>query len=104
MLVGVDNADYGKYVMTDINTRHLWKTRVVSNPDILAGKPSISGTRISVELLLDCLASGWGVEEIIESYPNITQEDVTAALAFAADVLGRRPFVTVDEIDEGSST
>lgn len=63
-----------------------WKDHIVVNPDILVGKPTIKGTRISVELLLDCFASGWGYEDILEAYPHLTREQVQAAVAFAAEV------------------
>lgn len=78
-----------------------WKERITSNPNVLAGKPVIVGTRISVEFLLDCLASGWSVGQIVEEYPHIAPEDVLAALAlaFAADVLRRKPYVTVSEVE-----
>lgn len=76
-----------------------WKARIASNPAILAGKPIISGTRISVELILGCMASGWSREEVLEAYPHITPEDVLAALAFAADVLRLEPYVTVAEVE-----
>ncbi len=77
-----------------------WTNRITTNPEILAGKPIVAGTRISVELILDCMASGWSVEKVVEAYPHITPEDVSAALAFAADVLRKKPFVTVAEIEE----
>ena len=77
-----------------------WTNRITTNPEILAGKPIVAGTRISVELILDCMASGWSVEKVVEAYPRITPEDVSAALAFAADVLRKKPFVTVAEIEE----
>lgn len=80
-------------------TRH-WKTRIFTNPGVLAGKPIVAGTRISVGLILDCMASGWSVGEVVAAYPHIVPEDVSAALAFAADVLRRKPFVKVDEIEE----
>ena len=79
-----------------------WKERIRSNPDVLAGKPVITGTRISVELLLDCLAGGWGVNEVVEAYPHIAAEDVFAALAFSADVLWRKPYITVTEVEESA--
>lgn len=87
--------------MAGINNQHRWKGRIVKNPEILAGKPIVSGTRISVELILDHLAANWSMAEIIESYPSITPEDILAALAFAADVIRTKPFITVDEIQEG---
>ena len=57
------------------------------NPQILAGKPVIKGTRISVELILRMLSQGISVEEILEEYPHLTEEDVKAALAYAAEAL-----------------
>lgn len=61
-----------------------WHDRIVSDAETLFGKPRVKGTRISVELLLDRLADGWSVEDIIESYPHITREDIQTALAFVA--------------------
>jgi uncharacterized protein (DUF433 family) len=89
-----------------MNMNCRWAKRITTNPDILAGKPIVAGTRISVELILDCIASGWSVDKVVEAYPHITPEDVLAALAFAADVLRKKPFVTVAEIEalvEGES-
>ena len=62
-----------------------WKNRIEVNPDVLVGKPVIKGTRISVELILDRLADGWSMEDILASYPHLTREDVLAAIAFAAE-------------------
>lgn len=62
-----------------------WKGRIVSDPEILVGKPVIKGTRISVDLILGWLANGWSVEDILDAYPHIIREDVEAALAFAAE-------------------
>lgn len=76
-----------------------WKERITSNPEVLAGKPAIVDTRISVEFLLGRLASGRSVDQVVEEYPHITPEDVLAALAFAADVLRRKPYVTVAEVE-----
>ena len=64
-----------------------WRNRIVSDPAVLAGKPVVKGTRISVELILRCLANGWTHEQILESYPHITREDILAALAFAAEMM-----------------
>jgi uncharacterized protein (DUF433 family) len=57
---------------------------IVSDPNILFGKPSIKGTRISVEQILDELAGGMSNEELLEEYPTLTLDAVHAALAFAA--------------------
>jgi uncharacterized protein (DUF433 family) len=78
--------------------KQLWENRIVTNAEILAGKPVIAGTRISVELILDCLASGWSVAEFIENYPHVSREDVLAALGFAADVMRIQPFVTTEQV------
>lgn len=85
--------------MEGVTTKHRWATQIATNPDILAGKPIVAGTRISVELILDCMASGWSVDKVVDAYPHITPENVLAALAFAADVLRKKPFVTVAEVE-----
>ena len=60
---------------------------ITSNPNVLFGKPAIRDTRIPVELILDELAGGITMEELIEAYPRLTIEAVHAALAFAADTI-----------------
>lgn len=85
--------------MADATMKHRWTKRIATNPDILTGKPIVAGTRISVELILDCMASGWSVDKVVEAYPHITPDDVLAALAFAADVMRNKPFVSVAEIE-----
>jgi uncharacterized protein (DUF433 family) len=57
--------------------------RIVSDPQIMRGKPVVKGTRITVELLLEELGEGASIEEIVADYPNLTHEDVLAALRFA---------------------
>ena len=64
-----------------------WQERIVTNPAVLVGKPVIRGTRIAVEFLLEILAEGWTTEVILENYPQLTADDVQAALHYAADVL-----------------
>lgn len=82
--------------------QNIWRGRIVTNPGVLAGKPLVAGTRISVELLLDCLAGGWSISEIMDAYPHITSADVLAALAFSADVLRRKPYITVTQVEESA--
>jgi uncharacterized protein (DUF433 family) len=72
-----------------------WRDRIVSNPDILLGKPTVKGTRISVELILGWMANGWSVEDVLTSYPHITRDDVLAALAFAAEMLREDEFIAI---------
>jgi len=64
-----------------------WRSRITVNPDILAGKTIIKGTRISVEFILELLANGWTDEAIMENYPQLKKEDIQAALRYATDVL-----------------
>ena len=61
--------------------------RIVSDPEIMMGKPTIKGTRITVELVLEKLGQGMTVAELVKAYPHLTTEDVLAALSFAADYL-----------------
>ena len=60
-----------------------WQERIVINPEILAGKPIIKGTRLSVEHIIDLLAGGWKEEEIVANYPGVTPEDIRACLSYA---------------------
>jgi uncharacterized protein (DUF433 family) len=53
---------------------------IVSDPDILGGKPIVKGTRISVALILQCLASGMAREEILRAYPTLTEQGLDSAL------------------------
>jgi uncharacterized protein (DUF433 family) len=60
---------------------------IISDPSVMMGKPVITGTRITVELVLEKLAAGETVEQIMEAHPRLTKEAVRAALAFAAEAL-----------------
>ena len=60
---------------------------VESNPAIMMGKPVITGTRITVELILERFSAGETIEQILDAYPGLTEEGVLAALRFAAEVL-----------------
>jgi uncharacterized protein (DUF433 family) len=60
---------------------------IVANPGILGGKPCIKGTRISVEFVLELLASGGTREEILRAYPQIPAEGLSAALQYAAQAM-----------------
>lgn len=60
---------------------------ITSNPAVMMGKPVIAGTRITVELILEKLAAGETVEQIILAYPRLEREAIFAALAFAAEVM-----------------
>ena len=68
--------------------------RIVVNPNVCFGKPCIRGTRIWVSLILDCLASGMNLDEVLAEYPHLVREDVLAAIAYGAE-MSRERFVEV---------
>ena len=57
---------------------------IACDPEILSGKPIVKGTRVSVALILQCLASGMSRDDILQGYPTLTPQGLDAALAFAA--------------------
>ena len=67
--------DYNQYISTD--------------PEVLGGKPCITGTRISVELILEQLSLGATISYLLDQYPQLTEEQIYAALAFASGMLQR---------------
>jgi uncharacterized protein (DUF433 family) len=64
-----------------------WQDRIVLDPAILTGKPTIKGTRIAVEFVVDLMARGWSVEDILREYDHLTADDIQACLAYASDIL-----------------
>ena len=64
--------------------------RISVDPNICFGKPCIRGTRIWVSLLLDLLADGMTVEEILAEYPQLTKDDIRAAIAYGAEMSRER--------------
>jgi uncharacterized protein (DUF433 family) len=68
-------------------------SRIVLDPEILAGKPVIRGTRISVEFVLELMAAGWSVDDILANYPHLQREDLSACLEYAKELVsGERVF------------
>jgi uncharacterized protein (DUF433 family) len=63
-----------------------WKDHIVSTPDVLKGKPRIRNTRIPVSLILGYLAAGSSVGAILEEFPDLTEEHITACLYYARDL------------------
>jgi uncharacterized protein (DUF433 family) len=61
--------------------------RISLAPDVLAGKPVIRGTRLSVEFVIGLMADGWSEADILGNYPGVTHEDIIACLAYARDTL-----------------
>ncbi len=74
-----------------------WNEHIVSSSEICHGKACIIGTRIMVSVILDNLAAGLSIEQIIEEYPGITSEDVHAAIAYAAD-LARERYISLPSV------
>lgn len=66
--------------------------RIEVNPGRCFGKPVIRGTRIWVVLILDFLAEGWSEKEILENYPHLTPDDISACLAHASEAARGRYF------------
>ncbi len=64
-----------------------WQQHIAADPAVLAGKPVIKGTRISVELVLECLGRGWTIDDILAQYPHVSREGVVACLEYARDLV-----------------
>jgi uncharacterized protein (DUF433 family) len=64
-----------------------WKEHITADPAVLVGKPIISGTRISVEFVLDLLARGWSPQQVIEEYDHLELDQILACLAYAREML-----------------
>ena len=72
--------------------------QIKSDPAIMMGKPVIAGIRITVELILEKLAAGETVEQILESHPRLTRQAIQAALSFAARALKADVVYPIDDI------
>ena len=64
-----------------------WNLHIESNPDKLYGKPVIKGTRVPVDLILEKLANGDTMDDLIEAYPKLSKNDIFACLIFASDAI-----------------
>ena len=67
-----------------------WRERISIDPNVCHGKPCIKGTRIMVWIIVDYIANGDTVEDVLAAYPSLTREDVQAALAYAAEMTRER--------------
>ena len=70
--------------------------RIVLNPNVMVGKPVIRGTRLTVEYILNLLAHGATVGEILQEYVGLVEEDIQACLLFASESLSSVFFVTME--------
>lgn len=73
--------------------------RIKINPKILLGKPVFKGTRIPLYVVLDLLAEGESIQEIIKAYPDLTEEDIKAAIRFASDTAKHISEIELETID-----
>ncbi|MEA3174864.1 MAG: hypothetical protein QOF42_2275 [Gammaproteobacteria bacterium] len=71
-----------------------WRNRIGTDPSICHGKACINGTRIMASVVLDNLAAGCSVDEIVKLYPTLHRDDVAAVVAYAAELASERVVVT----------
>ncbi len=64
-----------------------WEDRITVDPKVLVGKPVIKGTRLAVEFIIELLANGWTRQQILDNYPGLTDEDISACLHYASNTL-----------------
>ena len=88
---------------TDKNQPSIWRERIVTDPLILAGKPTVKGTRISVELIMELLDGGRSEADIIHMYSHLTPEDIKACREYAATgaKLSNVTWADIDAIMDG---
>lgn len=67
--------------------------RIEIDPEVMLGKPVIRGTRITVEIILEKIAAGCSIEEIVSEYPRLIRDDVLAAVAYARQAIGTDEFI-----------
>ncbi|HUT80847.1 MAG TPA: DUF433 domain-containing protein [Candidatus Bathyarchaeia archaeon] len=71
--------------------------RITINPKIVVGKPVIKGTRITVQFILNLLANGAEIREIVEEYSDLTKEDILACLLYASKTIENTTFMPIFE-------
>lgn len=64
-----------------------WKDHIISDKEILLGKPTIKGTRLSVEHIVGLLAQGWDEAQILENYPRLTKESLQAVFTYIQECM-----------------
>jgi len=64
-----------------------WKDHIISDKEILLGKPTVKGTRISVEHIIGLLAQGWSEAQILENYPRLTKESLQAVFTYIQECI-----------------
>lgn len=72
-----------------------YKKFITRNPEVMLGKPIIKGTRITVELIMRKLASGYSFEQLLNSYPHLTKDQLYAVFEYAADIIANDEIIEV---------
>ncbi len=75
-----------------------WRERIVTDADTCGGRPQFKSTRITAEFLLGLKSTGWTEEQILDNYPQLTQEDLQAVFAYVQTILEDESFVPVAQI------
>jgi uncharacterized protein (DUF433 family) len=75
-----------------------WRERIVIDPAIHHGEPCITGTRVPVSIIVGSIADGDTPEQIVEAYPQLTPDDIKAALKFAAEAVNNTDFIPLDRV------
>jgi len=70
--------------------------RIAIDPKVMVGKPVIRGTRLTVEYILELLAHGTAMDEILEEYPGLVKDDIYACLLFASKTLQDASFIPIE--------
>ena len=70
-----------------------WRDRIVIDPNIHHGVPCIKGTRVPVSVLVGSIADGDSIDDLLAAYPQLTTEDIQAALKFAAEAVNSADFI-----------
>jgi uncharacterized protein (DUF433 family) len=71
--------------------------RITVNPEVMGGKPVVRGTRVTVERVLSLLAQGLPMPELLKEYPQLTDQDVRACLAYGASLAGNEDVMPLPE-------
>ncbi len=77
-----------------------WRQHIHSDPKILLGKPTVKGTRLSVEFILGLFANGWTVQQVLENYPTLTPVALQAVFAFTAECMREESLYTLPFLSE----
>ena len=83
-------------VVTFVKKIRMEFKHIISDPAILGGKPVVKGSRISVQLILEWIASGASIEQITQKYPHLTVEGVQEAVLYASKALGSSLLIDVE--------